>query len=201
MIENCKKYWWHRGVKDWGSKVSSYCQCNHLENNGEDVGIIELFSEVLKTVSEKVSMMIRLSKRLRGRNEGSPFLETLNLEHAWASDYSIKDCKKYLCCKILNKIVDWVETDFEGDDCFRCPPGFHCFFFPFSHLLHRTSAFSVPKSGRFDFITRAMGPLLLSLIFFWLIRFRRAECESRYECKTECFDKKICQIRLTLLLL
>ena len=49
--------------------------------NGEDVGIIELLSELLKTVTEKVSMMIRLSRRLRGRNEGSSFLETLNLEH------------------------------------------------------------------------------------------------------------------------
>ena len=146
-------------------------------------------------------MMIRLSRRLRGRNEGSSFLETLNLEHVWASDYSIKDCKKYLCCRILNKIVDRVETDFEGDDCLRCPPGFHCFFFPFCQLLHRTSAFYVQKSGRFDFVTRAMGPLLLSLFFFLLIRFRRAECESRYECKTECFDKKICQIRLTILIL
>merc|ERR1719447_2677857 len=27
------------------------------------------------------------------------------------------------------------------------------------------------------------------------VRFRRAECEARYECKTECFDKKICQTR------
>ena len=68
---------------------------------------------------------------------------------------------------------------------FRCPPGFHCFFFP-CRLLHRTSAFSVRKSGGLD-TSSAFVPQL--------IRFRRAECEPRYECKTECFDKKICQIR------